>query len=245
MFSHPTARNRPGFTLIELLVVVAIIALLISILLPSLSRAREAARTVACSANMKTFTNADHMYANDEDGYLVPHKTAGPAGEYDAWYGNPKFLNLIGTEAAAWAANIPEGLLCPNIPDENIGSDGRGLDYKSYASNTTVIPRIPEDGGWNAFMGFKDTDIRQPTEKIRFVDAPWWSTTWTGANYNAYYDVDGEMVDAGMVAYRHNNLEGANMAHVDGHVSYYTKEEAYDEPLNNTAMRDRMWYLNR
>ncbi len=57
--------SRPAFTLIELLVVVAIIALLISILLPSLSRAREQARIAKCLSNLKAMGTAAHTYLND------------------------------------------------------------------------------------------------------------------------------------------------------------------------------------
>jgi len=69
MSSQRTARTRKetGFTLIELLVVVAIIALLISILLPSLGRARAQARTTECLANMYQITKAMLMYADDWD----------------------------------------------------------------------------------------------------------------------------------------------------------------------------------
>ncbi len=66
-------RKWRGFTLIELLVVVAIIALLISILLPSLSRAREIAKRTVCAANMKGIGTSFKIYANDnEESWPVP-----------------------------------------------------------------------------------------------------------------------------------------------------------------------------
>lgn len=57
--------RRRGFTLIELLVVVAIIALLIAILLPSLSRAREQARATVCLSNLRILGTALHLYLSD------------------------------------------------------------------------------------------------------------------------------------------------------------------------------------
>ncbi len=62
-----TTRRQSGFTLIELLVVVAIIALLISILLPSLSKAREQARTTLCLSRLGQFGKAFMIYAEDYD----------------------------------------------------------------------------------------------------------------------------------------------------------------------------------
>lgn len=68
---HQTELRR-GFTLIELLVVVAILSLLISVLLPSLGKAREAAKSMICSSNQRQLAIAATSYANDHDDWLNP-----------------------------------------------------------------------------------------------------------------------------------------------------------------------------
>ena len=59
---------KTGFTLIEVLVVVSIIALLVSILVPSLSSAREAAQSVDCKSNQRSLSLGVHMYINKSGG---------------------------------------------------------------------------------------------------------------------------------------------------------------------------------
>jgi prepilin-type N-terminal cleavage/methylation domain-containing protein/prepilin-type processing-associated H-X9-DG protein len=66
--NNQSARN--GFSLVELLTVIGIIAILIGLLLPTLSRARENARLVRCQANLRTIYTAAQLHANDHLGYL-------------------------------------------------------------------------------------------------------------------------------------------------------------------------------
>jgi len=95
--------SRQAFTLVELLVVIGIIAVLISILLPALSRARRAANTIKCSSNMRQIASALNMYINNNRGMLPPEMIDKGGDVYqDGWF---------------WAAELmhQKYLTAPNI----------------------------------------------------------------------------------------------------------------------------------
>ena len=83
MLSRNADRNSKGFTLVELLVVIGIIAILIAILMPALGRARDQARGVACSSNMRQMILGVHMFAQDHKGHT-------PGNHVDAGNADPE-----------------------------------------------------------------------------------------------------------------------------------------------------------
>ncbi len=133
----PSARRR-GFTLIELLVVVAVIALLMSILLPSLDCAREQARRVVCGSTLNTFGKGLGFYTNENSDFFPGINTSGvrlrqhyilqsglieevtnadaPVQTYD-WI-TPligQFDELPAKRADRWAFFWQERYACPNV----------------------------------------------------------------------------------------------------------------------------------
>ena len=125
-------RNK-GFTLVELLVVIGIIAVLISILLPTLSKARNNAMRVKCSAQLRQVGVASVIYANENRGYLPTIRTE---------WKNPRTYNLIDASTGNHLVNylFTNGDTSPNDPGSNIGRLIRTKALSSTGANYDTNP---------------------------------------------------------------------------------------------------------
>jgi prepilin-type N-terminal cleavage/methylation domain-containing protein/prepilin-type processing-associated H-X9-DG protein len=100
-------RRRAGFTLVEMLVVIAIIAILASLLLPSLVRAAAYARTTECATRGKQWQQAFHEYATDNGGW-IPRESNEPDGVTINTWGQVRGAARAGdTSAEVWYNALP------------------------------------------------------------------------------------------------------------------------------------------
>lgn len=221
---------RKAFTLIELLVVISIIALLIAILLPALSSAREQGQRVACLAQMSQMQAAQVMYAQDNDDELV--KSYKNYGSVHLWM--PMFWRGWVGVGRLWSddyISTPEALWCPSNTNPVIAFNG---DYGFRAnpdatiSSPTGFGRPPIKHTYTRRDGVKKLSSPEYNSGTALMaDGFSWTPVgnrggWTGHYWEEYEGY----------AVRSHHKVGYNVAYLDGSVNFYA-----DHSENIAALR--------
>jgi len=211
--------RQGGFTLIELLVVVAIIAVLVALLLPSLARARESARRVGCKSNLRQLALGFVMYGEGEGkfpvamfsgGFLYPYITYTAMMELLETYGVPFDMNGL------WR--------CPSTTVPGRGPDPPPKEWRTRLDYFIIQTHMKDLAGpdyHGRFSPVKPGDPMGPLVADSFVwydGLPsWTSNHWaTGAKYYEIFVYNGRT----MTIERGLNPDGYNQAFSDGHADW-------------------------
>lgn len=241
-------RNRTGFTLIELLVVIAIIAILASLLLPSLAKAKRKAQQTACLNNLRQLGVATIMYVTTHQKY--PGCLSVAQGFYYVW--PVRLLSEMGTNRAVFScpAAIPNSRWDTNI-NKTLGGrrglDGRidpwaisetslfSLGYNDWGLNSPgAQPHLglggDIDGPVAAGLEVRDSMVVSPSEMIMLGDSkPGDGTTSKPRTGNFDANLDPRSTGDGP-ANRHNFR--CNLMFADGHADAALRRQVVD-PRND------------
>jgi type II secretory pathway pseudopilin PulG len=266
------------------LVAIGIVGVLVSFLLPTLGKVRDIAKTVKCLSNLRQLALANTMYVSqDTNGWAVPGLTGNmhTADSRVTWQNNNAWRRNI--SLPEWVPGndqkdrAPAGLICPaavlahlwgNVAGEPINNSyGYNIRHVNYGP---LIVTRPNSSEWNRdteFAGVKADKIRNPTEKIQFMDSM--TPFVEPQNSNHFRRIDGlydgqpswtEPRVLVLCAYRHSSDQKSDNAKInivfwDSHAATLSRGEVAavrtpedpskeDGPVaNRTPAWNRLWEL--
>ena len=212
-------KKNPHFTLIELLVVIAIIAILAAMLMPALGKAREKARAISCTNNLRQFALASRMYSSDHKSVLFPATYQGKKAD-GTWDGNMKSWNSF-----LYPKYISEerSFFCPSTTADEVASK---ITSGGYGPN---IQHIHKDCNWGDNK-VKESQVTRPSQVVSVAESTQNATSTLGFTYtfcgndagNGYtctYPTSwAPAAAADLYAISKRHEENNNCTFVDGHV---------------------------
>lgn len=203
-------KQSKSFTLIELLVVIAIIAILASMLLPALNKARNKAKSITCVNNLKTLSMGGLSYTTDYDGYFTFATDVAGVSPPDVWMAQlAPYLSLSDTPTKKLgSASSP--YLCPMAlamwPVRNYPNTW----MKTYGQNTFARPGTTWTCG-------KIQQVKYTSRTTFYGDQGTGGASLVAGTYPGYYytpDISGSRKDFIL------HDEGSNFAFMDGHCKF-------------------------
>ena len=224
-------KNKFRFTLVELVIVIAVLAILASLLLPSIRKATESGYTIVCKNNLKQTNTYSELYLNDNNLIMVPSSNAG-SFLYKSWVWNLSFY-MSGWEPGKRTTRAPEEestfLICPSTPEpfgDNYNTSSvtqTNYSYNLYSGDTHFRGRPRSKASPFSVVHF--VNVSSPSEAIGFLDNRY---LWHRDNHFVY---DETHIETGAKTYLHRHLGGNNRAYLDGHVEYGLL--LADNPIDN------------